>query len=619
MTMTSPSVYRPAYRKGWKPDARLTVSEWANKYRVLGDRAGHAPLKWRGAMTPYLDEIMNSLGPESDAREIIFMKASQLGGTEAGNNWLGFIMHQHPGAVLVVRPTVEEARRFSRQRIDPMIKTTPVLRGLVRESRSREGGNTLLIKEFTGGVMFMTGSNSATGVKSMPISCVFCDEIDEYPGDVGGQGDPIWLAKKRTAGPNYSRRKIFEVSTPTIKGLSRIEREFLASDQRRYFVPCPKCGNFDWIRWENIRWDNNDPQTAKLVCLACGFLIEESYKTQMLAAGQWRATAEGNPDVVGFHLSALYSPLGWFPWSAAVEEFLQAKEDPMRLKNWVNTVLGETWEERGESVDADSLFSRRERYKAEVPRGIGILVAAVDVQDDRLEVQVKGYGAQEESWLIAYSQIHGDPGRQRLWDDLDEFLRQTFKHESGQKVGISCVCVDSGGHYTEEVYKFCKVRLKRRIFAVRGGSERGRPVIARPTKNNRYRATLFTLCVDTAKEIVYSRLKIGSPGPGFCHFPDWTDDEYFAQLAAEKAVYKYLKNRGTVRDWVKTRTRNEALDLEVYSLAALYILGPALVRRLPERARALAEKSGKKEPENVSTTSPKVAMPRRKWIDGWKG
>ncbi len=613
--------YETAYRAGWRPEPRLTVSEWADDHRVLGNRSGHAAVHWHTDTTPYLREIMDALGPRSPARRVVFMKGSQLGGTEAGNNWLGYVMHHAPGPILVLRPTVDEARRFSRQRLDPMIATTPVLHELVREARSRDGGNSLLIKEFPGGVLFLTGSNSATGVKSMPIRWLFCDEIDEYPGDVDGQGDPIALAEKRTTGPLYSRRKVFLVSTPTIKGISRIEREFLASDQRRYFIPCPECGHFDWMRWENIRWRDDDPKTAALACVNCGVLIEERFKPQMLAAGQWRPTAKGNGETIGFHLSSLYSPLGWLPWSATVTEFIGAKDDQLRLKNWVNSVLGETWEERGEIVKPDSLLARAERYDADVPDGVGVLVAAVDVQDNRLECAVKGYGASEESWLIAHSQFHGDPGRESVWLDLDVFLRTEFKNRIGRALRISCTTIDSGGHYTEQVYRFCKARLHRRVFAVRGGPERGKPLVGRPSTNNRYRSKLFTLCVDTGKEIVYSRLRIGSSGPGYCHLPEWIDAEYVAQLTAEKAIRKWVKNRGTVREWVKTRERNEALDLEVYCLAALYILGQPFIRTLPDRAQALLSSNDAQKGKDI--VGDEKAMRTRKkrgggWMNSWR-
>jgi phage terminase large subunit GpA-like protein len=609
-----------AYRDRWRPEPHLSVSEWADHYRVLGNRAGRSALRWRTDVVPYTREIMDALSPRSPWRRVVLMKGSQLAGTESGNNWLGYIMHQSPGAILVLRPTVDEARRFSRQRLDPMIATTPALKALVREPRSHEGGNSVLIKEFPGGVLFLTGSNSATGVKSMPIRYLFCDEIDEYPGDVDGQGDPISLAENRMKGPSYSRRKEFLVSTPTIKGISRIEREFLLSNQCRCFIPCPHCGNFDWMRWENIRYEQGNPKSAALVCVACGGLIEERFKPQMFAAREWRPTAPGDGQTIGFHLSSLYSPLGWLPWSAIVEEFLRAKEDPLRLKNWVNSVMGETWEERGDTVNPESLMARLEKYPAQVPSGIGILVAAVDVQDDRLECAVKGYGAMEESWLVAYERFYGDPGTDKLWFELDKFLKQQFTHQSGAPVAINCVTVDSGGHHTEQVYRFCKARANRRIFAVRGGAERGKPLVGRPSDKNRYRAKLFNLCVDTGKEIVYSRLRIKSPGPGYCHLPecDWVDAEYIEQLTAEKAVRKWKKNKGSVREWIKTRERNEALDLEVYCLAALYILGPDLIRTLPERAALLEKVVDDERGEEAQKSQPPPPR-RRGWVDGWRG
>ena len=626
---SGPDVAGPSFRAGWLPEPRISVSEWADAERVVGTKSGHAPDRWTTATTPYLRAIMDALGPRSPYRVVVFEKGTQLGGTEAGNNWIGFLVRYSPGPILFLRPTVEDARRFSKQRLDPMFNATPSLAKLVKSSRSRDGGNTLLMKEFPGGVLFLVGSNSATGVKSMPIRYLFCDEIDEYPGDVDGQGDPITLAEKRMSGPTYARRKEFLVSTPTVKGVSRIEREFEATDQRRYFVPCPFCGHFDWIRWENIRYDLDDngtaiPESVALACVACGTLIDERYKLEMLPAGEWRPTAEGSaPDRVGFHLSSLYSPYGWFPWSAAVEEWPKAHHDTMKLKSFVNTVLGETWEERGDTIEPESLLARREPYGdgVQVPDGVGVLVASVDVQDNRLECKVKGYGAGEESWLIDYQIFHGDPATAALWFDLDRFLLERFKHASGREVAISCVAVDSGGHHTDEVYRFCGARLKRRVFAIRGGANRGKPLVGRPSMSNRYRVKLFNLCVDTGKGTVYSRLKIEHPGPGYCHFPDvgFVDAEYVEQLTAEKAIRKWVKQRGSVRYWVKTRERNEALDLEVYCLAALHILGPSLIRSLPERAAALSvpDEAGP-APEPEERTGPVLPRPRG-YVDRYKG
>jgi phage terminase large subunit GpA-like protein len=359
-----------------------------------------------------------------------------------------------------------------------------------------------------------------------------------------------------------------------------------------------------------------------MVCSACGERVEERHKTEMLQQGEWRPTAKSETCTAGFHLSALYSPLGWKSWAQCAAEFLRAKEDPFRLKTWVNTVLGETWEERGDSVEAGSLMARVERFAAEVPTGVGALVAAVDVQGDRLEVVVKGYGAEEESWLVAFTQIHGDPARQPVWLELDKFLSQVFEHESGQKLRIQCTVVDSGGAHTEHVYRYARARLGRRVFAIKGGNIAGRPLVERPSVHNRYRVPLFVLCVDTGKDIVLSRLRITSPGPGFVHLPEWVDEEYLAQLTAEKAIRKYVKGRGAVREWVKLRERNEALDLEVYALAALYILGPAVVRSLPARAARLARPAEKvKAGASEQARTPRRArwMPRRRgWMNSWR-
>jgi phage terminase large subunit GpA-like protein len=615
-------VYQQAFRDGWKPDPRLSVSDWADRYRYIGSSDGRVPTKWHTSTTPFARDIMDALGPRHPARRVVFIKGSQISGTESGNNWLGFIVHQMPGPVLILRPTIDEARRFSHQRLDPMIEETEALAKLVQPARARDGSNTTLAKQFPGGFFFLIGSNSATGLKSLPARYLFCDEIDEYPGDVDGQGDPIALAEKRLSGPNFARRKVFLVSTPTVKGLSRIEDEFLHTDQRRYFVPCPHCGHYDWMRWENIKYDRDDdgeviPPSVQLVCVECACMIEERHKMTMLPAGEWRPTAVGDPETIGFHLSSLYSPLGWFSWAAAAKEFVKTHNDPPRFKTWINTVLGETWEDRGSRVDPTTLMERAERYANDVPTGVGVLVASVDVQGDRLEVAVKGYGGGEESWLICYTSFFGDPAQQDVWRDLDEFLQGTFTHENGQEVGITCTVVDTGYH-TEHVYRFCALRYERGVFAIKGGNEYGKPLVGKATRNNRWRAHLFTLCVNSGKEVVYSRLRVGTVGPGYCHLPEWIDQEYIAQLTAEKAIPVFKKGRGTVREWHKTRERNEALDLEVYALAALYILGPAFLRSLPQRAHALAKPPADVSEDTSSTPTP-VGPRRGGWVTGWKG
>lgn len=615
-------VYTPAYRDGWQPDPRMSVSEWADAYRILAESGG-ASERYKTGTTPYARAIMDALSPWSPYNKVVAMWGTQTGKTTIGTNWLGSIIDMWPAPTLVLRPTDAEAKRYSRQRLDSMIDNTPRLAAKVVPARVRDGGRTRMIKEFPGGLLFLSGANTTTGVKSVPVRNIFGDEIDEYPMNVNDQGHPVDLAENRTHGPNFPRRKIYLASTPTVKGLSRIEAEYNDTDQCHYFVPCPHCGHFDWLRWENMHIDKDDdgqpmPETAHMVCIECGCVIEERHKRTMLPDGQWRPTAECNdPTVIGFQLSSLYSPLGWLPWSSIASDFFKAQDEPdTKLRTWINSILAETYEERFESVEPAGLLERVEEYAAEVPDGVGILVASADVQGDRIECQVKGYGAMEESWLITHQVFHGDPHLDPVWFELDEFLQSTFTHQSGQRVPISCTAVDSG-YLADRVYQFCKARLNRRVFAVRGGAETGKPLVGKWSTRNVHRARVSTLCVDTGKEAVYSRLKIQSHGPGFCHLPIWTDEEYVAQLTAEVFTYKWRPNRGTVRVWSKTRERNEALDLEVYALAALYILGPALVRSLPERANALSQPVLDLD---TADTAHAPALPRpRGWVGRWRG
>jgi phage terminase large subunit GpA-like protein len=592
--MSSPpqNPFNVGWSDGFRTDPIVSISDWADKNIVISSVDSAEPGAFRTARTPYVREIVECLAPQNPAQRVVWMAASQVAKTRTGLNWIGYIIDCAPGPTMLVQPTVDTAKRVSKQRLAPMLENVDCLREKIKPSRERDSGNTILEKEFSGGMLIMAGANSAVGLRSMPARNLFLDEVDGYPLDVDGEGDPISLAEKRT-GTFGIRRKIFISSTPTIKGISRIESEYDASDCRRYFVPCPHCGFFDWIRWKNIKYteDPSEPKVLldepKLLCEACGVLIEERFKTQMLDRGQWRPTRKSDGRTIGFHLSALYSPLGWKNWSDIVAEWLDAKKEPRKLKTFLNTVLGETWEERGDQLDADTLKSRLEDYGAEVPAGVGMLVGSVDVQGDRLEWVCKGYGAGEESWLIGLGQIPGDPAKDAVWLELDKELTQTFEHPSGRKLAMRAVAIDSGGLHTDQVYKFCKPRELRRVAkqsqrvcAIKGVGGSGREILGRPSKANRYQCKLFPLGVDTAKDTIFSRMHIEGMGPGYMHLPAWADEEYLAQLTSEKAIRRYKKGVGAVREYVKQRERNEGLDLEVYALAALYILGRATVQRL---------------------------------------
>jgi len=400
-----------AWSRGLRPDPDLTVSSWADRHRKLASRASAEPGQYRTARTPYMREIMDRLSPGDPTQRIVFMKAAQVGATEAGNNWIGFVIHQAPGPMLAVQPTVELAKRNSRQRIDPLIDESPDLRERVKPARSRDAGNTMLSKEFAGGILIMTGANSAVGLRSTPARYILLDEVDAYPASADEEGDPVTLAEARSLTFAH-RRKVLLVSTPTIRGLSRIEREFESSDQRRYFVPCPHCEAMQWLRFERLRWQKGRPETAEYLCEGCERPIAEHHKTSMLERGEWRATATAtDPTTVGYHLSALYSPVGWLSWQRIARAHEAARGSDEAMRAFRNTILGETWMETGEAPDWQRLADRREPWTpGTVPERGLFLTAGVDVQKDRIEVDVWAWGRGLESWLIDHVVLEGGPG-----------------------------------------------------------------------------------------------------------------------------------------------------------------------------------------------------------------
>src|ERR1700686_5554485 len=299
-TPAAEDIYSAAAAAGARPDPLLTISQWPHKYRILSQRASAEPGSWRTERTPYLREIMDCLSPSSPVERTVFMKGAQIGGTECGNNWIGYVIHQSPGPFMAVQPTVEMAKRNSKQRIDPLIEESEVLRALVSDRRSRDSGNTVLSKEFPGGVLVMTGANSAVGLRSMAARYLFLDEVDAYPGDVDGEGDPVNLALARTR--TCARRKVFMISTPKITGRSRIEACFEDSDQRSYWVPCPHCDEYQILKFAQVRWPNGEPEKAVYVCEHCEGEIENHEKHWMLVEGEWRAAAPGPGKGAGFPL-----------------------------------------------------------------------------------------------------------------------------------------------------------------------------------------------------------------------------------------------------------------------------------------------------------------------------
>ncbi len=617
-----------AWRDGLTPDPLLSVSEWADRHRMLSSKASAEPGRWRTSRTPYLKDIMDCLSPTSPVERVVFMKAAQLGATEMGSNWIGYVIHHAPGPMMAVWPTVEMAKRNSKQRIDPLIEESAALAELIAPARSRDSGNTILAKEFRGGVLVMTGANSAVGLRSMPVRYLFLDEVDGYPLDVEGEGDAISLAEARTR--TFARRKIFIVSTPTIFGASAIEREYEASDQRRFFVPCPHCSHRQWLRFEQLRWDKGSPETAAYVCEACDTAIAEHHKTWMLEHGEWCAMADGTGKTIGFHLSSLYSPVGWRSWReiAAAWEAAVSKESgsAAAIKTFKNTELGESWVEEGEAPDWQRLVERREDYRiGSVPEGGLLLVGGADVQKDRIEASVWAFGRGKESWLIEHRVLMGDTARDGVWKALAAMLSETWTHASGASLPLARFAIDTG-FATQEAYAFVRATRDARLMAVKGVA-RGAALIGTPTavdmtqggKKLRRGIKVFSVAGGIAKLEFYNNLKkspdVAEDGLtirypiGFVHLPK-VDTEFIQQLCAEQLITRRNRNGFPVREWQKMRERNEALDCYVYARAAAAAAG--LDRFEDRHWRELERQLGMANapPSEPQTESSNEATPR---------
>jgi phage terminase large subunit GpA-like protein len=591
------SLIAEAFSAGVRPDPLLSVSEWADEFRMLSQKASAEPGRWRTSRTPYLKEIMDCLSPRSKVETVVFMKGAQVGGTECGNNWIGYIIDHAPGPALVVMPILDLAKAFSKQRLKTLIEESPKIRGKVKESRERDSGNTQLMKEFQGGFLKLAGANSAASLRSMPVRYLLCDEVDAYPGDVEGEGDPLILAEKRTG--TFARKKKYFVSTPTIEGRSRIASLYAQTDRRRYWVPCPHCAAFQWLKWDQVRFDKIDrgngqreATNVRYICESCEKEIREHHKTGMLAKGEWRAEEPGvqGGRVVGFHLSALYSPVGWYSWTQAAQDFLNAKDKPEEYKGWINTTLGETWKEKSDAPEWERLFERRELYPLNRVSGKAIfLTCGVDVQKDRLELEIVGWGKDKQSWSIDYRVILGDTSLdvsdpKSPWRGLDEILMEEWPHESGASLRIRMLGIDSGFN-TQHVYNWARRHPVNRVIVLKGVASAslmlGQPSTVDITimgKKLKRGFRIWPAGVGIAKGELYSWLKLPKPiedpetfPPGYCHFPEY-GPEFFKQITAEQLVVKVVRGFRKY-EWEKIRDRNEALDTRVYARIAASAVG----------------------------------------------
>jgi phage terminase large subunit GpA-like protein len=585
----------PSVRKGWaagiRPEPQLTVSAWADLHRRLPQKSSAEPGPWRTDRTPYLREPLDCLSATSPVLEVVMMFAAQLGKSETMLNFLGYIVDHAPGPTMLVQPTVELAKRFSKQRVAPLFESTPQLAGKVADVQSRDAKQSMLSKEFMGGTLVITGANSAVGLRSMPARYLLADEIDGYPADVDEEGAPIDLAEARQR--TFPRRKTLKTSTPTLAGMSAIEACFELTDQRHYFVPCPHCKLMQILEFGRLTWSKLDlkPRDAVYLCAGCDGRIEEHHKPVMLAGGEWRATAKSaDATVRGYHLSALYSPVGWMSWGAIAEKFVKVHRDPEKFRVFTNTVLAETWRDKGDAPEWERLYEgRRESYElGTVPKGGLFLTAGVDVQKDRLVIEVVAWGRGKESWSIDYGVIPGntdDLTDNGPWPQLDALLARSFTHANGAELPVRMLAVDSG-YNSSSVYSWGRKYPMSRVIAVKGMPSGG-ALIGSPSPveiNLRGKRPIrgykvWPVSGAVAKSELYGFLQLDIPAegeplpPGWCHFPEY-DQEFFKQLTAEQLVAKKNRRGFTTLEWSLIPGReNHALDARVYARAAAELLG----------------------------------------------
>lgn len=598
----SRSAWRDAFLRALLPEPRITVSEWADRHRLLSTRTSSEPGRWRTERTPYLREIMDCLSTSSPVETLVFCKGAQVGGTECGNNWIGYVIDHSPGPMMLVGQSGESQVRKSRQTLDALFEDTPSLRAKVSPRKSRDPGNTTRLKIFPGGMLVLATANSKADLRSLTARYLFLDEVDAYDDELEGGGDPVELAERATK--TYGNRfKVFKVSTPLTEGRSRIWRSFLQTDRRYFHVPCPACGYAQRLLWKNLRWDANDDEESatvateleegrrevRLLCESCGALVEEHQKEQMLPAGTWVPEDPSRGERVrGYHLSALYSPFGMYSWRRSAAKFLRAKGRPAALRVWVNEDLGEPYKEKGDAPDWRRIFERREHYQTGiVPRGGFLLTCGVDVQADRLEYEVVAWGPDYQSWSVEYVVCPGDPDGSGPFEELDRLLSREWEHEDGGPAcRLGALGIDTS-YKTQRVYGWVrKFGRSRRVFALDGrvgthvlvGVPKRVDVQLRG-KTHQRGVAIWPVDVGMAKEELYGWLEQLRPveeshpmPPGFCHFPGY-GPEYFKGLCSEVLVPRRHRTGRSSVTWERIYERNEPLDCRVYARAVAHVLG----------------------------------------------
>ena len=629
---------------GMTPPDDLPVTDWAEKYRRLSSESSAEPGPWRTDRTPYLREVMDSF-TDPRIHHIVMVAASQVGKSEVLNNCIGYIIAQDPGSILFVQPTNVDAKEFSKLRIAPMIRDTPVLRERVVAPKSRETGNTILQKTYPGGILTMCGSTEAHALASKPIRYVFGDERDRWATSAGNEGDPWDLAMARQT--TFYNAKAVEVSTPTIKNASAIEAAYATGTMERWKTRCPHCGGYHEIRWKDIRYEYEEKiiaskktykvTTIYYVCPECGCVSDEL--TMKRAPARWEAE---NPDAYeqgtrSFWLNAFVSH--WATWESIVLKFLNAQGNSKKMQVVYNTCFGELWEDRGDLQDEGSLLKRREDYgkreddtPIELPDGVLVLTAGVDTQNDRMEYEIVGHGHFGETWGIEKGIVSGRPDSDETWAQLDDLVfNRVLRFKEGVGLRVSMSFVDEGGSFTMQVRQRCNMRQSRKVFDIKGIYGEDRPFISPPKKmkilspDGTYIGSCwqYQLGVDSGKQTIMDDLKVQTPGAHYCHFPlrDDYGEAYFNGLLSETHVYDPSKKHPW--QWVKIpgHERNEPLDCRNYANAAF----KAMPKNLDAIDRQLKIAKGQKVAAAPEQTAPKKKPAQKKvrgrgaekYFDSW--
>lgn len=591
---TARELWQYISKNGLKPLPKTSVSNWADNHRMLSSGISAEPGKWKTSRAPYQKDIMNAF-TEPGIHRVVVKSSSQIGKSDMMNNVIGRFAHLDPCAIMMIQPTIDMAQDYSKTRIAPMIRDTKVLNNLFYDVKSRDANNTILSKVFPGGRLIMCGANSPAGLASRPIRILLADEVDRFPDSAGTEGDPVDLAAKRMTTFWNSCMGLF--STPTNEGSSRIDEEYLAGTQEEWQHKCPNCGEYHLLRHIDMTVDYKEIKTpsgkktvivndVKWRCPHCGFSFSEKEMKQTPQKYISRNADALKNGIRSFFVNGFTSP--WMTWSKIMREWLEAKGDPEREKVIMNTVFGESYKQKGAFEDEQIFLRRRESYGAELPNGVLLLTAAIDTQDNRLEYEVVGWGKEEECWGIRKGIVLGAPNQARTWKEIDNILDKTYHFADGKGLKVVRTFIDSGGHYTSDVYNYCQKNFHKQRFAIKGRGGPGIPLIYKIAKANNAKAPLILLGVDDGKQQIMDRLSIDSPGPLYFHFPQdegikelsnrGYDDLYFKGIISEhKKVYK---RNGVLREvWETTKNvRNEPLDLRNYNLACMKSLKPDWVK-----------------------------------------